>query len=59
MIRSFIKAKDSILPPITDAQGHPISIFKLNQHENTYYFDVETSASPTIYISNIPLTMYH
>jgi len=58
MIRSFIKTLNSILPPVKDAQGFSIPVLSLSGHENTYYFDVETSASPTIFISNIPLTMY-
>ena len=57
-IRSFIKANNSILPPIKDAQGYSVPVFKLDNHENTFYFDVESSASPTIFISNMPLSTY-
>ncbi len=57
-IRTFLKATDSILPPIKDSQGFSIPVTKLLNHENAYYFDIESEASSSIYISNIPLSMY-
>ena len=58
LIRSFIKADDNNLPTIKDLNGFSINVSKLSNHEHIFYFDVESSASPTIFISDIPLTMY-
>ena len=58
MLRSFIKADNDQLPTVKDIDGYPLNVTKLDNYENIFYFDVESSASPTIFISDIPLNMY-
>lgn len=58
LIRCFVKGEDSQLPSIKDDKGFSIEISSMPQHDDIFYFDVESSASPTIFISDIPMIMF-
>ena len=58
LIRGYIQTNDSILPAIKNEQGYLINVTRLGNHDHIYYFDIEESASSTIYIGDIPLNQY-